>query len=525
MRLGSYHLILASSFPMARRCLSISPWMISAVTWLVCFTGSARLSAATLDVVGWAPVSGLKINQPLPIWLGDDAIVGRLACPGIVRLEGSPLKNAALLLKSEPTVTRTESGEVWTFSLRPGLRWWSGGQVDGDALAQWLKANLGAIVREKLGLTVPSNTQYSGVGPLSAKVVWSAPQAFGPYVLSGVSLARETAGKTECAGLYSAIQSSAGIDLILNKGYVSKYTKIHLSEGSRVKASGNPRLSFLMAGDVSHASSTGVTMSACSAQLDAPLVTAIIWNSQSPLAASPSLRQALTTATPRGEILRTAAGGIGALISAPILRIHPGYSPNALVRAYSLEAAGQIYEKEGFPQAGFSKGYIGLPRGKTADKPAYLRIARTKGEQELIEKIISDSFAALGIKVLFDALTTEGAAFDGAIMSTFIPWTSQDLRSIAHSSELKLTDRVKAPFPFVGVSDKSLDEALDKYSRTITQAVPDVSLLRKVHEKWFELEPWTILMAHQYCMVGEGIKIPPKVNSLDPDWFRRLTVD
>ena len=115
--------------------------------------------------------------------------------------------------------------------------------------------------------------------------------------------------------------------------------------------------------------------------------------------------------------------------------------------------------------------------------------------------------------------------FDGALASTFISWTSQDIRSLAHSSRLKSSAKLKAPFPFDGLSDKALDEALDDYSRSTTQATPDVKLLGKVHEKWFDLEPWTIVMAHQYCLMGDGIKIPSKVSLLNPDWFRHLTVD
>ena len=481
--------------------------------------------ALDLDVVGWAPAVNLKIEGPLPLWLGDDGIVGRLACPAIVRMEGPKIKNAPLLLKMNPLVERQGTGEKWTFTLRSGLRWWSGGPVDGAALAEWLKASLPRIVNEKLGAAALPNSSIEATGPLSATITWPTSPSFGPFVLSGVSLSREKGGTTECAGLYAAKQSSNGIELTINKGYAAKYATIRVATGSLKKVAGNHRLEFLLPRVAVHATANGITTPTCSAQLDIPLITAIVWNPASSLASTSALRTALTMAIPRGEIVRTAAGGLGTLISAPILRTHPGYNAVQLIRPYSLEAAGLILEQAGFPQVGFAQRYIGQPRQKTAGKPANLRITRINGGQDLIEKMIIDSFASLGIKVEFESDSAGGPMFDGALLTTFVSWTSQDIRGIAHSSEVKSTGKQKALFPFEPVSGKSLDEALDNYSKTTTQVNPDVKLLQNVHEKWFELEPWTVLMAHEYCLIGDGVKISSKVDVLDPDWFRHLAVD
>ena len=154
-----------------------------------------------------------------------------------------------------------------------------------------------------------------------------------------------------------------------------------------------------------------------------------------------------------------------------------------------------------------------------------LRIARLSGRQDLIEKIISDSMASLGIETRFVEMGLPGVNLDAALVSTFIPWTSGDLRSLAYSGMTKTTGDVKVRFPFNAANDKSLDDLLDGYSMALTQPSPDFSLLRKVHEKWFELEPWTLLMAHQFCVSSHGLPVPPKINALDPDWFRRIAVD
>ena len=111
------------------------------------------------------------------------------------------------------------------------------------------------------------------------------------------------------------------------------------------------------------------------------------------------------------------------------------------------------------------------------------------GRQDLVEKIISDSYASLGIETQFDDPGSPGTTFDAALASVFIPWTSHDLRSVAHSSVLNSSERGKVPFPFVSANDKALDESLDAYSRTLSRAEPDFGLLRKVHDGWYNLEP------------------------------------
>jgi len=503
--------------PSTRKSLSLMSMQIAAM-YLTCEI--SPVVAKTLDVTGWIPAGQVIVSAPIPAWLGDDPIMGRLACPAVLRLEGDHMKNAPLLLKQPPSVEYSGTGETWTFNLRQGLRWWSGTPVDGEALAVWLKENLKDVVSERLGVPIPTNVRIASTGPLGAKVEWPSKQKFGPYVLSGVSFSKMTAGQWECAGLYSLTSSEGGTELTLNKGYSAKYNKIRVAASVGHKSDADHSLAFSMASRSTKATSTSINTISCSSRLDVPLVTAIIWNPASPLSATPALRQALTMSTPRGEILRTAAADIGSLVSAPILRAHPGYNSKISVRSYSLDAAGEIFE-----QAGYNQPHIGLPRVKGSEKPAILRIARISGKQDLIEKIIGDSMASLGIETRFEDKGTTGVALDAALVSTFIPWASADLRTLAYSGTTKMTADAKARFPFNVASDKSLDALLDAYSLTLTQPSPDFSLLRKVHERWYEVEPWTVLMAHQFCVSGHGIPVPKRINALDADWFRRIAVD
>lgn len=496
---------------LARKLFYSTPCLLALAMAEIC-------RAETLMISGWAPAAQINLKEQPPSWLGDDAVIGRLACPGIVRLEVDQGKNSPALLKAPPTVEKSGSQETWSFSLRSGLRWWSGGTIDADDLAAWLKVNLKDIVNDKLGIEIPANVEISVSNPSTVKITWPQSPKFGPYVLSGASLYRMKSGQIECAGLYAASQFPGGMDLSLSKGYTAKYAKIHITAESQPIGAGKKGILFSMAGKHSQVLRTSIKTNTCDARLDVPILTAIIWNPASPVASTPELRDALTRATPRGEILRTAAGDIGSLISGPILRSHPGYNGKFTVKPFNLDVAAQGFEKSGLKQQ-----HIGLPRTVPGDKPATLRIARITGRQDLLEKMISDSYASIGINTQFDEVSAGGGNFDGALASVFIPWTSQDLRPVMHSSAVKSQSKEKANFPFVGVSDKDLDDMLDAYSLAITQdAPPDFELLRKVHQKWVELEPWTLLMAHQYCVDGRGIKLPKKLNSLDSDWFRDL---
>ena len=95
---------------------------------------------------------------------------------------------------------------------------------------------------------------------------------------------------------------------------------------------------------------------------------------------------------------------------------------------------------------------------------------------------------------------------------------------MAHSEPLKVGG--KNQLPFTPVTDKELDGLLDAYSLALTKPEPpDFDLLRKVHQKWYDLEPWTVLMAHQYCVDAHGVKLPKKLNSIDSDWFRSVVMD
>lgn len=479
--------------------------------------GLAKESTSII-VTGWPAAGQFDQKKSPPLWLGDDAIIGRLACPSVLRLEVNHGKNAPLLLKMAPVVQKNGGSETWTLSLRPGLRWWSGASVDADALRAWLRENLVTVAKQRLGDDAETRSEMSVVDNLTVKIFWPKSPGYGPYVLSGVSFYRMTPTGFECAGLYSIAPVSGGVELSVSKGYSSRVDTIRVLSRAEPLTSSQRGLAFSMAGRRASVSKNNVKASSCDARLDVPVVTALIWNPKSSLAMSPSRRNLLTKSVPRGEILRTAASDVGRLLSGPILRSHPGYEPRLLVKPFQLDAAAQQFDAEGL-----KRQHFGLPRQLESGKPAQLRIARINGRQDLLEKMISDAFASIGITSQFEDVDVSASTVDAALANMITPWPSQDLRDLAHSDSFRVNSR--NPLPFIPVADKELDSLMDAYTLALTTSgMPNFSLLRKIHQKWYDLEPWTVILAHQYCVEQHGLPIPREINALDLDWFRSIVL-
>ena len=226
-------------------------------------------------------------------------------------------------------------------------------------------------------------------------------------------------------------------------------------------------------------------------------------------------------AQPRGEILRIAAGDLGSLISAPILRSHPGYDAKTLVRPFNLEIASKKLD-----EAGFRQESIGVPRIGQQGQPMNIRIGSNGRGQHLAEKMIRDAFASLGIKTEFIPIGQDGKNMapedlDGVFTGVEMPWPELDYESTLHSEQEALSGR----FPFYRWNDKPLDEYLSGYHRSLLEGKPRFDLIQRIHQRWAELEPWTILLGHQVCVESLDVPLKTVISIADPDWFRRIVLD
>jgi ABC-type transport system substrate-binding protein len=306
------------------------------------------------------------------------------------------------------------------------------------------------------------------------------------------------------------------ITLKLVNGYTARYSKLHLHK--QMTPVEQPAISFGIATmEPSQAKTELPKTSECRNKLDLPILTAILWNTRSKAIENPVMRRALTQAVPRGEIMRTLGGGLGKLVSGPILREHPGYASAVQLIPYNLESANESMKHIGYTQA-----QIGAARIQPNGSQMQLKVGiKNEGRHEILEKMIADSFAAIGINLEF--VPSQGNAqeqLDGILTAVNLPWPSSDLRGFlgARSSPEEQI------FSFGLLDDKGLRDLIEAHHLALSNGVMAEDLLNKIHVRWAELEPWTPILSHQACVTFKGSELRGRPNSFDPDWFRKYIV-
>jgi hypothetical protein len=246
--------------------------------------------------------------------------------------------------------------------------------------------------------------------------------------------------------------------------------------------------------------------------MELPLATIITWNSSAGVTATPEVRRALTQLTPRGELVRSGAASMGEVLSAPIPRVHPGYNRGMSVRPYSLEHASAALDA-----LGLRREKADGPRLGKNGVPLKLELRSHGTSNPLLEKVLIDAFSLAGIGVEFSR--EENKVYNGVMAGVRLPAPEIDFIGNFHS---------KAPSvaPFWATQDHRLDVALEAYALSLTTEFPDFKLLQQVHRILYEVEPVTVLLQHRACLStsGAGWEQVSKVDSRDPDWFRKLVL-
>lgn len=478
---------------------------------------SAR--AQSINLYGW-PQPDPALESPAG-WLGNDPIVGRLACPPLTRLNLRS-KQADDMLVRQIVV----EGAVWRFELRSGMFWWSGEPVVAADLVRFLETELErAVVERGAGLWKLPARSISAAEGGSVVVTWKEAPVFGPYVLNGVPFARTAAaGSTprfECVGLHRLRQDAAVMVLEPRSGgrvRASSVTILSAPRGGQVPRD-KPYVALKTATDFSGNPWTrpGDDQANCQTTLDLSAATMIAWHGGRGPTTDPRFRRLLTQLVPRGALLRAGGASLGELLTAPIARRHPGYDARLALRPSDLEAASEGLTSLGYVRAA-STALRKLP-GSTEDLK--LVIASTDKALALVEKVVVDAFQAVGVGVRFVPAgeLKPGEHVDGTLGSFDLDWPDSDLLSNFHS-------RAKHPhsgsIPVIKLEDAALDGALERYALSLTRGAPDFASLTAVHRRLYELEPVTVVMQHKACLeVGGGLALPKSgVDPLDPDWFR-----
>ena len=376
-------------------------------------------------------------------------------------------------------------------------------------------------------LEVPASTISAGSDG-SVTVRWAKSPAFGPFVFNGISLWRKvpahqssTSGLPyECAGRYAPVRSDTDQSQSQAKEMIFDPTKSsggakRLLRFSSMGAKGDG-ISFLSARAALEMKGAFALREsgACRAKLDLPALTLIVWNSHSDLLKDPAVRKLFTQITPRGEIMRTGAGGFGDLLPGPIPRNHPGFAPSLKVRPFAIEDAAAGMERLGYRRSSAEK-----PRLDKSGMPMTLKLGTQSDSAGFVEKIVTDSFSAIGIDAKIEVIRPGAmATYDGVFDEWRLPWAAMDMIQELHSKSLR------SPWKGMLPANEGLDKNLLDYSRSVSLGKPDFQALQRVGEILFQLEPFTVLMQHRVCLnLADGLTAAsPNVDTRDPDWFWQM---
>jgi len=501
----------------------ITAILVGALAW------TASLALAEVQpfvVLGW-PLPDL--SGAVPVFSdGDDAVVGRQICPSLTRLDLSEKKSEELLLKRVRN-DHASSGHavVFRYELRSGLFWWSGQAVTAEALAEYLRAQLRPLVaRRSAGMWTVPNFEVLVDGPLEVSVHFEQEPVFGPFILNGapffrsVGAAQKPAFAFECVGLYRPERRPFGLLLVPTEGYKSnrelvkvelynpaeKPLKlppqfIELRYPNQVKSVPNIRLSDKGAG--------------CATMLELPQMAMIVWNTHSGPMANPALRRALSQLIPRTALVAAGAAYLAEVAVSPVPREHPGYQPLSLVQGFDLHAVSVALNG-----MGYRRKTAGAPRLSIAGEPLKLTLGTAEALPNVLEKVLSDSFSAVGIGLEFRLKGQQGKELpplDGTLAAFAIDWPDVNLLGNFHQASVGRA-------PFMPLDDADLDRHLERYAVSLTTAVPDFNSLMQVQKRLAELEPITVLFRQKACLVsGSALSFPKgSLNQRDPDWFRHL---
>lgn len=472
---------------------------------------------------GW-PLHNLKHlihGDKIPEWLGNDPVLGRLMCPPVSRYNLAKHRSEGLFFQSVRLSEATDGHYHWTFHTRRGLFWWDESEVTPSDLGHFIATHLADLVAShssKLWQVPEFSWSVKGSELI---LDWKTPPKFGPWILNGLSFYRPV--KTtehaklhwECAGIYKGTVSQDGFLLEPSRPYAQANRSVLVMTGDTQGA--NTRIKthydFTMAETLPTNPSVRAPDQAptCKNLIPIPYLTLISWNSDQPKLKVAEIRQILTGLTPRGALLRAGAGFYGELLSSVIPRNHPAYQNNAWVREFSLKNSSESLNKMGYTR----------PRGdslrqNSQQEALTLTLASVREETGILEKVIADSFLAVGIRTHFISATsgTKAEKADGIVTGILLDWPSLNFLPDFHSKAVK-------NFPFWSPEDPQLDQQLENYALSLTWGQPDFQALGKIHKLLYISEPVTVIMQHKICLSGPGDP-SYKIDEKDPDWFRNI---
>ncbi len=461
-----------------------------------------------LSIIGW-PLQELNREQP-PSWLGDDPVLGRQICPPFTRLNLAKGISDSVVFSS---VAEEATTQKWIYTIREGLFWWDGSPVTSEDVALYLKNNFRDQVASKYAnlWVIPAHTIDFSKNTVT--ITWQEPPPFGPFINSGLAFWRKARAEDakkggfayQCIGLFIPKATEDGFLLQANQAYplfkqhtMTMSLEPQIKEKNKILPTNKRVISFDFANSLSVIPKERLPQKPvpCRNLIDTPLLSLIAWNHQRDMVKTPELRKKLASLIPREPLRQSGAGFWGESVSSIFSKNHPGYDSSLVLQPFQLKRMSHF-----FP----------LPKGAKKSQPT-LTLGSIRKDPGIVEKVLVDILKTSGFNVEF---IDSKEAVDGFMTGFFMPWPQLDYLAFLHS-------HAKETANFFPIKDNALDEALEKYSRTLTLAKPNLSLLKQVHKRLFEIELFSVLLHHDACLKNSTQTSPQNIDTKDPDWFRKI---
>ncbi|MEZ4741316.1 MAG: ABC transporter substrate-binding protein [Bdellovibrionota bacterium] len=474
-------------------------------------------SSNTILITGW-PYDQLPDKVP-PLLLGSNPIIGRLACPPLVRFNAQNDSFEPLIFKSVTTSSHNNT-DTWHFKLRTGIYWWNDQEVNTNDIALFFKKNLEDILMKKTGISFKENPFTITTTTSEISIKWSKEIKYGPYIISEVPLWRQISLKTknllqyECAGIYKIKKTPSQLLLLPSKKY--KATKATLAIETKVHTKEKNTAEMVMEFETASNLSSKLPnrspdiKNKCENTIFLPAMTLISWNPKSHIIANQKLKDAIYSMFPKDTLLRSGAGYYGRVVSSPIVLDGSISKKNTV---FEDEEHLKLYNQM-LDQSGFTKKNKKGIRINNKGVSLVINIGRLGPQLFLLEKIIGDIFYSLGIELNF--VTIKNNIFtqvDGIIYIAMIPWPELNFMSNFHSKS-------QLNFPYQFTTGK-LDHLLEDYAIKLSNGKKDTALLKKIKTHIEDSKLITALLHHSACLnINPNKKL--SVNWENPDWFRNF---
>lgn len=472
-----------------------------------------------LWIYNWPQFISNFLKQPQPRLYYKDILLNDLICPSLTKLDLTSKKSIPNILNHITVFNDNKSNkEIWLIGLKDGIYWWNGHRVQSKDLKVFLEKNLTLILKEQFFYYNRLPKFQITLEKDKVMIKWNDDIKFGPYIFNNYPLWQMTDNGFECAGMYKPQIENDDINII-NIKQPNKKIVIKQIQSNASKALQNNFTRYIRFNFASEYVSIPKLRAMedpikCSKIIDIPIVTGIIWNiHKNEYIKNPQLRQILTQIIPRGSLIRRAAGHLANIISAPILRIHPGYHNKVFVYPFSLNKAGDALMSLGFVRS-FPKAVRKTPKGQNFELNIFIPHI---GENSIVAKVIADNFYALGIKlnyIIQDIDKTNFETIDGILDAFYLPWPEINYIYVLHSKAATFQ------YPFWNIKDIKLDKLLEDYHLSLSMKYPNFNYLKSIHKYLHDQELFSIIMSHKVC-VDSNINIK-NISFFNTSWLNKL---